>query len=273
MSTVTLIENINRNNTYPVRKQTIAIYNCGTISLILTDTWTEQMLNELPAINVQIYTTGGSRFYGVDINLATEIEKILTTENFAYELPIYDIPRDIVFVIRPIFDKYALSSHNNLVRTRLHNDMQPWDTETEEFPVKIVFNNDNIKSGGAGESGPVLASNVIFDPTGTNLLSTNVQNALIEIYSKTYDITTLTEILEYTSWNTVYYTINNPIIKENSTIHIGLPSGVTLSEYGVTASANIAIDEIGDGFVKFICFGEVPEIDIPITVTVQTPNS
>jgi len=55
MSKTTIIDGIDRSTEYPVAVTTSAPYNCGTICVTLGGEWTEQMISELPSINVKIY--------------------------------------------------------------------------------------------------------------------------------------------------------------------------------------------------------------------------
>lgn len=201
MSKITLINSITRTGTYPKQVPIEAKSNCGTLQLFLNNEWTNQMIHELPSINITIYTPDNSKFLSFDIIMSTvneELIKISPTE--PYSIPIYNIPQDCKFSITPLFDNYALQSHNDEIidgNIEIFNTSDKgivdsnessylyelWNTATNYFDITIVFDNDNISSGGGGGGGttPTDASDISYDNTTSGLSATNVQTAIDEI--------------------------------------------------------------------------------------------
>ena len=72
MAQTTLLSSITRSASYPIDVQGIeASSNCGTLQLILGSDWTLQMIHELPAINISIYTSDGAKYLDFDIDMST----------------------------------------------------------------------------------------------------------------------------------------------------------------------------------------------------------
>ena len=172
MAQTTLISSISRSTTYPVSVQATADNCCGTLSLIIPNAWSKQMLMELPTINISIFMEDGTKLKSFNINMTTvnnEIKNVQSTD--AYSIPIYDIPESFTFSIIPLFDKFALSAHNHNVENGnieifntssggvVDTDIEDysseiWTTDTQTFNVKIVFDDSNISaSGGSGGGG------------------------------------------------------------------------------------------------------------------------
>ena len=75
------------------------------------------MLCELPTINVKIYTGTNDILYNFDVNLSTVNNDITPSGSIEpYSIPVYDLPSTFKLSITPIFDKYAISAHNETVK-------------------------------------------------------------------------------------------------------------------------------------------------------------
>lgn len=209
MSTTTLLSSISRTTDYPVSISASADNNCGTLQLILDDSWTNQMIHELPAINISILTEDGSKFLSFDVNMSTVNEELRNknrslTPAEPYSIAVYDIPKDITFSITPLFDQYALKAHNDLINdgnieifetsdkgivdTDSDNySTELWTTPTSTFDITIIFDNSNVSSsgGGGGGSSTPTAQDVSYDNSSSGLTANNVQSAIDELASDT----------------------------------------------------------------------------------------
>ena len=170
MAQTELISNILRSGSFPVEVLVSAENNCGMLQLVLGSDWTEQMLCELPTINITIYTTNGEKYMQFDIDMSTVNENYQTKEGGPkptepYSKAIYGLPPEFKFSVTPLFDKYALESHNEKVRsgdiplfetsdkgivdTNIDNySSEIWSTPTTIFPITINFDDSNVYSGG-----------------------------------------------------------------------------------------------------------------------------
>lgn len=84
------------------------------------------------------------------------------------------------------------------------------------------------------------------------------------------------ETLSASSWTTntttkiTTYVLSNSNIKaENCLITISPSTTITLNQLNALQYANIISSEQTDGSVTLKCMGDVPTIDIPITLTIQ----
>lgn len=171
MAQTSILSSISRTGTFPIRKTINAPNNCGTISLVLNQNWTEQMIHELPTINVAVYIDTDIKLLSIDIDMST-----VTSDNIElkpvtpYSIPLFDLPTDFDFVVTPIFDEDALLSHNlqidsgdidvfntsdnGIVDTNISSYINEyWTTKTDTFNLNMVFDNSNIASGGSGGGG------------------------------------------------------------------------------------------------------------------------
>ena len=204
MAITNLISSISRTTDYPVSISASADNNCGTLQLILDDSWTDQMIHELPAINITILTADDSKFLSFDVNMSTVNEEYRNKERSLspadpYSIAIYDIPKTIKFSITPLFDNYALKSHNDLIKDgsidifNTNNkgivdtdtddySSELWTTPTSTFNITINFDNSNVSSsGGGGGSSTPTAQDVTYDNSSSGLTATNVQSAIDEL--------------------------------------------------------------------------------------------
>ena len=158
-----------------------AINNCGTLSIILTQLWTRQMLFELPNVNFTIlfngmvYTDFNVNLETINIRTNKETDIDLNVE--PYSVAIYNIPSSFELVVTPMFDRNAVESHNKLIENGLE-DGSLW-TQNTTFPIKVVFDDDNVSSsgtsGGAGGGGASITIDTQVSPDSENA----VQNKAI----------------------------------------------------------------------------------------------
>lgn len=64
-----------------------------------------------------------------------------------------------------------------------------------------------------------------------------------------------------------YQTISVDGLGENQTAEIGLTNGVTAEQREAARVAMLEVYEHGDGYITLVADGEMPEVDIPATVT------
>ena len=169
MAQTEILNSVIRTGSYPVSTQVSAPYSCGTLILSLGSTpWTDQMIHELPAINIQIFTLAGEKYASFDIDMSTVNENINpVSPTDPYFIAIYDVPQDFNFKVTTLFDSTAISSHNNNIENGIvdflptsstgivenENNSGIWTTETSIFTITITFDNENISSSGSGGGG------------------------------------------------------------------------------------------------------------------------
>ena len=174
MAETTLVSSINRTDTYPKYVDNIsAKYCCGAIKIVLDNSYTEQMVHELPNITINIYTEqDGERV----LYTSRAITMKVPDDGEPIESILIDIPTSFTFAIIPEFDKYALLSHNKDVKI---NGGELW-APTTEFPITIIWDDTNVYAdtsiGGGG-----YASDIEYDNTTSGLSATNVQDAIDEV--------------------------------------------------------------------------------------------
>ena len=160
MAEVTLLTSITKKDTFPKMVSVSAPSNCGMVSLILDTSYTQQMIYEMPNIHIEIYTIKDGEYI------------LYTTRALCLKIPenkqsvsniIKDIPSSCVLSIKPMFDEYAFTTHNELSKIDIFNETV-WTTPTETFPIKVIWDNSNISSG-AGETS---SGNTGGDNTGTS---------------------------------------------------------------------------------------------------------
>lgn len=170
MAQTSLITSIDRSVSYPLEITVDAANLCGTIS-VAPNNWTEQMLYELPTVNISVYTPEDVRLMSVDVSLQTyssDTGKITCID--PYVIPIYNIPETVILKISPVFDAHALQSHNEQVMNGnvsifdttiagvVNTNMAAyasdlWTTPTQTFDISIEFDDANINSGGGSGGG------------------------------------------------------------------------------------------------------------------------
>ena len=211
----TLLTTFNRTDTYPKYISVTAPSNCGTVTIMLGDDFTEQMSYELPSINIDIYTiVNGKKCLYRERALVIHTEKKVPNKTYM----LLDIPQTCEFAITPMFDNSALNSHNEMVevfnaiptkwKTTEQNipkryeaqegyiypilpasDDEDWEESTSTFNLSLVWDNTNINSsGGSGGSSPTPPTPSTLPPTlYYGIIDTNTIQSLTELDE--YEIT------------------------------------------------------------------------------------
>jgi hypothetical protein len=274
MAQTQIVNSISRSDSFPVSATLSASYNCGTLMLILSGTWTEQMVCELPALNCTIYIDSDTILQSFNVNMRTVLER--STPADPYCIPVYDIPSQCIIKVSPLFDNNAIIAHNDMIETGVGGTDGGiiWTTPTQTFDLTLVFDNANIKSGnssgGGGGGGSSDAKDISFNNLGTSLASTNVQDAIVEVANKTSTSATTNATLYANSWDTVNRTYAIPCadITSQSDIFISLPSNTSDANYNAIAEANIVAQSQSTGQVVVKAVGTIPTIDTQLVITV-----
>ena len=200
MTITNIISSITRTGNYPESKVIDAENNCGTFCLTLGSIWTEQMLCELPTINISFWIDSLTKIASIDIDMRTVNEDTVKISSIdPYAIPIYDLPSEFMVKVTPLFDKYALAAHNDqiengniesfntsdigIVDTDTDDySSELWSTPTSTFTISIDFNDTNIKSGSSG--GSSSADKISYSNSTSGLTATNVQEAIDEVNNK-----------------------------------------------------------------------------------------
>lgn len=172
MAETIIVSSINRNTEYPVYQDITAKYCCGTVKIIIDDTYTEQMLAELPNITINIYTESDGEKV---LYTSRALSMAIPNDSNPIESVLIDIPTSCILALIPEFDNNAIISHNSAVCT--NNEGTMWTDITTEFPIQIIWDDTNVyaeQSGGGGGE----ASNVSYDNTTSGITATNVQDAI-----------------------------------------------------------------------------------------------
>ena len=153
MATTTIISSVTAGGSYPTDVSISASNGCGSLCFIPTAEITEQMTYELPAISVDVIMPDDSIYTNIQIVL----NNIQGTN--PYIIPLYELPSSCSLRVMPLFDKYALSAHNENIECGF--DGTVWDTPTTTFPISVVFDDTDISSeggsgGGGGGTGVVI---------------------------------------------------------------------------------------------------------------------
>lgn len=290
MAQTTLISSISRSTTYPVSVPISATNNCGMLMLILNGTWTDQMVSELPAINIKLYVDSTTVYTSFNVNMRTVSDYNFRNPTEPYTLPIYDIPQSCMCKLTPIFDDTALDCHNEMIRNGIVPSLNTsngivdnetdtslyWTTPTSTFDISIIFDNSNVKAGGSsggggGGGGSSAATDITFNPLGTGLVSTNVQDAIVELLGKTSTSVQKTVTLNKALWtNSGEYTITDSDITATSDIYITLPENTSDANYAAIAIANLAAVSQSNGHITIKAHGTVPTIDTEIVLKIVT---
>ena len=203
MAQTTILSSITKSGSYPLSTDLTAKDHCGTMSISLTGTWTKQMIHEMPTINFGVFMQDGTKLVSIDFDMST-----FTSDNGGidtvnpYTIALYDLPEEFTIKVTPIFDKYALESHNaqveagdvsvfdttdkGIVDTNTSDySSLLWATPTSTFNLVITFDDANVSSGGG--SGSSSADQVVFVPPA-DMTSTNVQDAIVELDTKINDL-------------------------------------------------------------------------------------
>lgn len=294
MAQYKLIQQISRSTQYPVSTVVSAPNNCGTLIAMITTPFSEQMLRELPTINVKIYTGTNDILYSFDVNLTTVNNDVSPCDSIEpYSIPVYDLPSTFKMSVTPIFDKYAISSHNETIKCGIVELLNTsngivdqdtssylWTSETETFPISVYFDNANIQSGnnsgggGGGGGGSDQAVDIQYDNSISGLTATNVQDALTELAEARQTTTTVekTVTLYSNRWSNGTYQLQDNDIKSSSDVYINVPDGITKDQYDAIAFANIIAVGQANGYVILSALRDVPSIDVPIRLVIRTTS-
>lgn len=139
-----LLSTLNRNDKYPKMFDISAPYCCGTISLQCAETYTNQMLEELPNITFNIYTLQDDKYV---LYKSRALSIVVPSNSNPISMALIDIPTSCILAITPEFDDYAFCSHNAEVDT---SGGEKWLTPTTEFPIQITWDNTNIVADTGG---------------------------------------------------------------------------------------------------------------------------
>lgn len=242
MAQTDLITSISRTDTFPIEVSVTCGSNCGTLSLILDNSWTDQMIHELPTLNITAYTTDGNIIMSFDVNMTTVNTKNLeATPIESYTIPIYNLPSDVIFKVTPLFDTNALEAHNEevkagniksfnttesgIVNTDINDySSELWTTPTSTFNVTIIFDDSNIVPGGGsgGGSGSDYTQEVIWsaatstDPSGEFTLSKSITNFDEIVFSGAWSLDGTT----YRKTNSILVTDLEKIVGENAAVEV-----------------------------------------------------
>lgn len=186
MATTTILSSITRTGTYPLSTSISAENNCGTVSISLVGTWTQQMITELPTINFAVYMTNGTKLLSVDFDLTTYISDNRGIDPVEpYTISLYNIPSSFTLKTTPIFNNSALYAHNALIEsgmidvfttdangivdTNANNyGSELWTTPTSTFSLTISFDDSNIVPGGGGGGGTTIIVDTQVQAGSTN---------------------------------------------------------------------------------------------------------
>lgn len=294
MSQYTLLSQVDRTTSYPVKTTVSAPNNCGSLILMINTPFTEQQLCELPSVNVRILTGANEVLYNFDILLSTVNTNVNPFGSIEpYSIPIYDVPQSFKLIAQPIFDNYALSAHNECVECGNVEILQTvngivsqdvssylWTTPTQTFDMSVYFDNSNVKSGGSsgggggGGGGSDQAVDIQYDNSLSGLTATNVQDALTELAENqsTVQTTEKTITLLASSWNNGTYQVQDAAIKSTSDVYINIPDTITEQQYNAIAYANIISAGQANGYVLLSALRDVPTIDVPIKIVIKTTS-
>ncbi len=266
MSQTTLLSSIDRTTQYPITVSATADNHCGMLQLILNSDWTEQMIHELPTINISIYTEDGSKYLSFDINMSTVNDELKNKDRSLsqiepYSIAIYDIPKDITFSITPLFDQYAIKAHNDIINdgnieifetsskgivdTDSDNySSELWTTPTSTFDINIIFDDSNVSSdgssgggGGGGGTGSVTrvaisSSDGSATITGSPITSSGTINISVSVDDELSD----------TSTKPVQNKIVTSAINDKLDINDAVGKNVTGTEYTIDGKTVVAKD-------------------------------
>ena len=107
---ITIVSSVLKNDTYPKYVDITAPYGCGTVSILLDDSYTEQMRQELPNITINIYTEhDGERVLFTSRALSMPVN----STKLKFSTILKGIPNECIIAFIPEFDNNAFISHNN----------------------------------------------------------------------------------------------------------------------------------------------------------------
>lgn len=186
MAQTSILTSITKTGVYPISTNLSADNNCGTMSINLVGDWTDQMIHELPTINFSVYMTDGTKLLSVDFDMETfSTDSGYVDITKPYTISLYNLPSSFVLKTNPVFDKYALQSHNEQVDSgdvSIFNtsesgivdsnitdySSQLWTIPTQTFNLTVTFDDSNIKAGGGGGHHQDITVDTQMSGTSTN---------------------------------------------------------------------------------------------------------
>ena len=139
MAQTTLLSQIDRTETYP-KLISVSAPNNNFYLTLNTDSWTEQMLAELPCIRFDIYIEKSGtylRYQTVSACLGAYDPKSNNTDALDFCQKFYDVPSSFYISITPIFDNNAIEAHNLLIENGIESGTL-WTTPTDTFDIEIT---------------------------------------------------------------------------------------------------------------------------------------
>lgn len=209
MASQILCTQINRSETFPLKIDTTATYNCGIVSVLFDSSYTDSMLKQLPNITLNIYvplegTSSLYKYRAITIPTSTK-----NPQSFV----LTDIPQSFTFYIMPMFDDFCCE---DCCDCNCHKE-----PKINTFPIKLVWNDENIMAGGGHSGGsptpvPVIPPTLTIDmdPDDTQYTEGTIVNVPVPI-TVTKGSQTIQKI-EYRVNNTVVHTITNGVSQGGS---------------------------------------------------------
>lgn len=179
MAKSVLLTSVKRKDSYPKMFNIQAPYCCGTISVERDNTYTEQMLAEMPNITFSVYTLQDGEYV---LYQPRALTIAIPTHNKPVSFAIIDIPTSCIFSFVPNFDNNALISHNKTVDI-FGGDK--WTTPTSEFPLTITWDNTNIVADSEGSAPADTYTKEEID----QMLSEKVSEEQLETAIEALDVT------------------------------------------------------------------------------------
>lgn len=187
MASTILCTEINKAITYPQTIEVSVPNNCGTISVVCDDSYTEQMVYEMPSIVIDIYIPVD----GKDSLYKYRSISCTVNKNIPQSFPLTDIPETCTFYIQPNFDNYVFETHNEEIINSESDDY--WETPTTIFPISLIWNDTNIVSGGSRGSG---GGSFVPSQDQLDAMNSGITSELVEqITTNKNDITTIQETI------------------------------------------------------------------------------
>lgn len=120
-------------------------------------------------------------------------------------------------------------------------------------------NDTNLEVYSTQQTNKLIADNKV----SSEEINSAISDQIVDLKSKSLDF-----ILYATDWVGNTYTITNPDIKADSDGILNLAANVTNIQYEIAANASMRISSQTDGTVIIVADGNVPSIDIPITLII-----
>lgn len=154
-------------------------------------------------------------------------------------------------VIKEIRDKniYALMIGDDVIDFKYKSDTVPTDDIT--FIVEVI----NAKT--------------LDTITNSNISLIEAYYPYVCDYRRDYQSHEIQTTLSAASWNNATYTINDSNIYSDSTIILSASNSITVNAYDAMCKAKVILSSQTNGTVILKALGDVPTIDIPVTITVQ----